>query len=188
MGTQTGGQNKQFIYSFIQLASVLADSVRYRRAVSDNIQKIVLFDFFCFTLVDLSTFLTAGAITDDKIETIHPSLFACKYQHHDYTSYEQLASKQIIAASLNENTTKEFERSRRYHTVLKPAGFCVLLEAYEVTAREKEISHYVLKGSSTKEISVLCHLSPYTVQDHLKSIFLKMDVSNRRSLVAKLTR
>ncbi|MGF9856780.1 helix-turn-helix transcriptional regulator [Priestia endophytica] len=57
---------------------------------------------------------------------------------------------------------------------------------YHLSKRESNILDYLIKGSSTKEIANDLFLSPYTVQDHLKSIFLKTGVSTRRELVFKL--
>jgi DNA-binding CsgD family transcriptional regulator len=63
----------------------------------------------------------------------------------------------------------------------------LLLKAYGVTAREQEICHEVLAGQSTAEIAARLTISPYTVQDHLKSLFAKFGVRSRAELVAKLS-
>ncbi|MFS8103922.1 helix-turn-helix transcriptional regulator [Lentzea alba] len=63
----------------------------------------------------------------------------------------------------------------------------LLLKAYGVTAREQDICHEVLAGQSTAEIAARLTISPYTVQDHLKSVFAKFGVRSRAELVAKLS-
>jgi len=62
----------------------------------------------------------------------------------------------------------------------------VLTEAYGLSERERHILDYILQGSSTRAIAASLHISAYTVQDHLKSIFVKTGVSSRRELTWQL--
>jgi DNA-binding CsgD family transcriptional regulator len=62
----------------------------------------------------------------------------------------------------------------------------LVLSSLGLTSRESEIALLVLRGASTKAIGAQLHLSPYTVKDHLKSIFDKTGVRSRRDLVAQV--
>ncbi|HEY2494591.1 MAG TPA: LuxR C-terminal-related transcriptional regulator [Paenibacillus sp.] len=62
----------------------------------------------------------------------------------------------------------------------------LIAEAYALSVREKEIVEQISKGLSTKELAQVLHISAYTVQDHLKSIFSKTGVTSRRELIWKL--
>ncbi|WP_440119147.1 helix-turn-helix transcriptional regulator [Paenibacillus sp. QZ-Y1] len=59
----------------------------------------------------------------------------------------------------------------------------LLAESHGLSIRERELLGYVLRSYSSKEIASAMHISVYTVQDHLKSIFAKTDVSSRRELI-----
>lgn len=63
----------------------------------------------------------------------------------------------------------------------------LLLKAYGVTGRERDVCHEVLAGQPTARIAARLAISPYTVQDHLKSLFAKFGVRSRAELVAKLS-
>ncbi len=62
----------------------------------------------------------------------------------------------------------------------------VALAARGLTVREEDVAVLVLQGASTRAIAVSLHLSPHTVQDHLKAIFAKLGVNSRREMVAQL--
>ena len=60
------------------------------------------------------------------------------------------------------------------------------LAARGLTAREQDVATLVLQGASTRVIAEALHLSPHTVQDHLKAIFTKIGVNSRREMIASL--
>jgi DNA-binding CsgD family transcriptional regulator len=62
----------------------------------------------------------------------------------------------------------------------------VLMMAYGLTKQEQSLTALVCRGLSTKELAGRLHITPNTVQDHLKSIFDKTGVSSRRELVATI--
>ena len=62
----------------------------------------------------------------------------------------------------------------------------LIAQAYGLTSREREVTRLTMRGLSTREMAASLHVSPYTVQDHLKSIFDKVQVRSRRELVAQL--
>ncbi len=67
-----------------------------------------------------------------------------------------------------------------------PAATAVRLEAHGVTAREREIAGCLAAGLTNFEIAERLVLSPYTVQDHIKSLLEKTSVSSRQELVARI--
>jgi DNA-binding CsgD family transcriptional regulator len=58
------------------------------------------------------------------------------------------------------------------------------LEAYGLTTREREVAGLAVRGLSTAALAERLHLSPWTVQDHFKSIFEKTGTHSRRELRA----
>lgn len=74
--------------------------------------------------------------------------------------------------------------------VLRPAPAPSLLDvrlrAAGLTTREREIAVALLRGEDTQAIAARLFVSPYTVQDHLKSIFDKTGVRSRRAFVAEI--
>ena len=62
----------------------------------------------------------------------------------------------------------------------------LLLQAYHLTKREGEVTQLILRGVSTREIASTMQISLNTVQDHLKAIFEKVNVSSRRELAGSI--
>lgn len=58
--------------------------------------------------------------------------------------------------------------------------------AYGLTERECQVVRLCLEGRSTKQMAAALHVSPYTVQDHLKSIFDRTGVRSRNELVGQI--
>ncbi len=62
----------------------------------------------------------------------------------------------------------------------------IVMDAYSLTLREREVIEAAARGSSTQEIASQLYMSPHTVRDHLKTVFEKVGVSSRAELVATL--
>ena len=54
--------------------------------------------------------------------------------------------------------------------------------------RERQIMVWVAMGKTNPEIGMILDISEFTVKNHMKSIFSKLDVTNRAQAVAKLER
>jgi len=81
-----------------------------------------------------------------------------------------------------------------------PAGYAITLEAapagdlapllmraWGLTSREREVARLVIDGLSTEDIATALFISVHTVRDYLKMIFGKIGVSRRQDLIAVLT-
>jgi DNA-binding NarL/FixJ family response regulator len=62
----------------------------------------------------------------------------------------------------------------------------LIVQAYGLSERERQVMQFMLQGLSTKEIAAELYISPYTVQDHFKAIFDKVGVRSRRELVGQV--
>lgn len=80
--------------------------------------------------------------------------------------------------------------ARRIAVIVEPVRGArvstLLMSAYGLTDRERDITRAVLQGASTDEIAEQLVVSAHTVQQHLKSIFDKTGVRSRRELVGKV--
>jgi DNA-binding CsgD family transcriptional regulator len=63
----------------------------------------------------------------------------------------------------------------------------LLMRAWGLTRREREVARLVIDGLSTQDIATALFISAHTVRDHLKTMFGKTGVSRRQDLAAVLT-
>lgn len=91
-----------------------------------------------------------------------------------------------VTASRLEGSGKKTELAVAFVYAKSSEIFRLLADACQLTAREKQLAEMLSRGLSTKELAESLHISAYTVQDHLKSIFSKTGVSSRRALISKL--
>lgn len=80
--------------------------------------------------------------------------------------------------------------SRRVAVIVEAAHpariYPLLMSAYGLTERERDVTRLVLQGNSTSQIADELVVSQHTVQQHLKSVFEKTGVHSRRDLVGKI--
>ncbi|MBB5936962.1 helix-turn-helix domain-containing protein [Streptomyces zagrosensis] len=62
----------------------------------------------------------------------------------------------------------------------------IIVETYELTKRELEVTRLVASGLPTAEIAQRLHITGHTVRDHIKSVLAKVGVASRGELVARL--
>jgi DNA-binding CsgD family transcriptional regulator len=82
------------------------------------------------------------------------------------------------------------DSNERTAVIVGPAGphelAPLIAAAYELSDRERAVTQLIAEGLPTSMIADRLCISPWTVQDHLKSIFEKTGVCTRGELVARL--
>jgi DNA-binding CsgD family transcriptional regulator len=64
--------------------------------------------------------------------------------------------------------------------------FELLCRVYALSQRERDVVELLVAGLDTRAIAKTLFISVHTVQDHLKSVFAKVEIHSRRELLARL--
>jgi DNA-binding CsgD family transcriptional regulator len=87
---------------------------------------------------------------------------------------------QAVALSPGDEVALILDAARR------PEMAEVVMRAYGLSVRERDVAQRVIAGASTAEVAAGLHISPWTVQDHLKSVFDKVGVRSRGELAKQV--
>ncbi|WP_313894070.1 helix-turn-helix transcriptional regulator [Psychrobacillus sp.] len=123
MNEQLKQPSKIFMQRLHSLESKSTSSQHYRKSLVTELRKVISFDYSCFTMVDPSTLLSTGAISDDLVEEMHSKIFEYEYLTNDFNQFEQLVQSKETVAILSEATDGVLHKSERYRMVLQPSGF-----------------------------------------------------------------
>ena len=86
----------------------------------------------------------------------------------------------LLAGATDPNLLLLFERVHRRDAV------AANIEQYSLTARERDVVMLVCSGYQNRRIADQLFLAEYTVEDHLKRIYMKIGVRSRTALAAKV--
>lgn len=127
------------------------------------------------------------------IQALGYKLLANHQQSQQLSLFIPLSSNQYITlnAALLHSVDPDSSLSKRQIAItIEEASpnsmLTYFMQRYKLTPREQQMVYELLKGSSNKEMAAHLEISSHTVQDHLKSIFAKTEVSSRSELIWKL--
>jgi DNA-binding NarL/FixJ family response regulator len=132
---------------------------------------------------------------------IAPQALANVYSEADKLLFETANRQDYISKVKKQNSSDEvkviFKKSVFYNHQNELTGFIGTIEnhanlvhqeisiANKLTEREVETLNLLAHGKSVKQIAGLLMISPHTVTDYMKSIYLKLDVHSKNEAIYK---
>ncbi|WP_411347260.1 LuxR C-terminal-related transcriptional regulator [Paenibacillus sp. WLX2291] len=108
----------------------MTSSIVYRQQLLDWLNIYMPFGGACCTMVDPDSLLSAGAVVEQQLESIHTGLLHYEYQHaHAHDAYVQLVHAQPPVSVLSQHDSSILLVHPRYCELLQPAGFADELRA-----------------------------------------------------------
>ncbi len=168
----------------IMLESLAADLPYKGKIVINELMELVYMDGYAVNLlqsahVDRSNFST---FINDVLKSFDlKSLYDCKGSIN--LNYK-ISENRIINIAIKKI------KDRHILIGLEPISSVLNLEQnlnnLGLSSRQKEIAYLIIKGLSNIEIAEKLFISRYTVENHIKNMYDKVNVSNRASFINKV--
>lgn len=103
---------------------------------------------------------------------------------HETNAIAQLVLSQMLEEMVSGRTDAEMVRAAAGHG--RRSSLPLSDEVEALTPREREIARLVGLGKQNKQIAWLAGISEFTVENHLRRIYRKLNVPNRAAMASKL--
>ncbi len=95
--------------------------------------------------------------------------------HYDFDESQNLTRHYIV-----------FIYKKQWFNSMMTSSLDEVINQYDLTEREKQIVYLIVCGYSNNQIADELYISLYTVKEHIKSIFRKMNLNSRGELIIKV--
>ena len=138
------------------------------------------------------------AVVGAWVQQIMPGLFLvigahCKPVDNRVTrvpmerlAHESGAIAQMVVGELFQRVLENGAGFDLLHHLLNPCQDSAQAPVAKLSPREREIARLVGDGKQNKQIAWIVGISEFTVENHLRSIYRKLDVRNRTAMTARL--
>jgi DNA-binding CsgD family transcriptional regulator len=128
---------------------------------------------------------TDGAPLPAVLKALVPQLRA-RLRARDDTSTAALLTVDVCVRACNMSAPESKSLLLVLERVQRRNAVAHNLQRYALSPRECDVTMLVLYGHSNRRIADQLILTEYTVEDHLKRIFVKLGVRSRTALAAKI--
>jgi len=118
----TGGQQARCRERLERLATSTLDCESIQREAIADLQRLVGFDRWCWSLADPKTLLPLGGVAEHDYGPRVPRALELEYAGGDFAAKDVLARRANLAGSLSTETGGDLARSPRWDEVMRPVG------------------------------------------------------------------
>jgi DNA-binding CsgD family transcriptional regulator len=118
----TGGKQVRCRERLERLATSTLDCESIQREAIADVQRLVGFDRWCWSLADPKTLLPLGGVAEHDYGPRLPRALELEYSGSDFAAKDALARRTNLAGSLSAETGRDLARSPRWDEVMRPVG------------------------------------------------------------------
>lgn len=105
---------------------------------------------------------------------------------HRLLEQESSAISQMVVSQLFEEILAGAGGRGMLEATLNNAGSAAGATAAKLSSRELQIAQLIGTGKQNKQVAFIAGISEFTVENHLRRIYRKLDVHNRAAMTAKI--